>query len=108
MRPALASRNRCDSFRAIFLTGSVAADGADGQAGASWRNRRNSGVRQFWHYLVRIERDRRADAGSRGRIERAAGGALLYGVDLSAFGAAHDGLLWLRLPAPRDPGFHRR
>jgi len=39
MPPALASRNRCDSFRATFFNQGMVGNGAEGLAGGSFSNR---------------------------------------------------------------------
>src|SRR5260370_18468034 len=105
MQPLLASRNRCYSFRGIFLL-EVATNGADGRAGTIWRKGQNPAVLRFCRELDRIDADRYAAAGVRDRIERPAGSAVHHGVDFSPLGELHAGLLRLRLPPPRDSCFH--
>src|SRR5260370_7610415 len=99
MQPLLASRNRCYSFRGIFLL-EVATNGADGRAGTNWRKGQNPAVLRFCRELDRIDADRRAAPGVRDRIERAPGSAVHYGAHFSPFPRLHDPFLRLLLPPP--------
>src|SRR6266487_230763 len=92
-------------FARFFLL-EVATNGADGRAGTIWRRGQNPGVLRFCHELYRIDPDRRAAAGVRDRIERAAGRSVHDSIDFSPLGELHDGLLRLRLQTPRDSRFH--
>src|SRR6266436_7129099 len=94
-------------FAGFFLL-EVATNGADGRAETIWRRGQNPGVLRFCRELDRIDPGRRAAAGVGDRVERAAGSAVQHGIDLSALGELHDGLLRLRLQAPRDSRFHPR
>src|ERR1700682_1105050 len=87
---------------ARFFWLEVVTDGADGRAGTIWGRGQNPRVLRFCHELYRIDPERRAVAGVRDRIERAAGSAVYHGVDFSSLGEFHDGLLRLRLQTPRD------
>jgi hypothetical protein len=66
MPPALASRNRCDSFRATFFNRGVAANGVEGLARTGFANRQNAVVFRIYRIPDRNPRDRGFGTGAFG------------------------------------------
>src|ERR1700730_13664728 len=102
MQPALATRNRCDSFHALFLTASVTADGAAGQAETTGPARQGLGRRHVAERLLAAAGC--YDAGTMGQRSRSDVHPVRADTRATAEGRPADPIWSLRFLKCRTPG----